>query len=331
MPAFVPEQFKTPAVSPDTASLFRRTPYISPAEYMQTPTAVAVKNLVPNGSADEQLAALAAVISRASGWVDEICFHRADGTLAASPSTESAWIRPKDNGSLFVICNFKPILEVDGFAVGLNPSEMEDIGQSAAETLTISGQIIQFPSFASAIGKGSVFPTMFGGRPTVGGKVYVVWRYVNGFPHTVLAKATKATESKVEVRATVPGGSTVYGVYPGTQLTIHDGACTEVIVVSSMEGLVLNLSAPLQYEHKLPGEPDEIRVSAIPWVIEQATISLTSSLIKNRGTRAMVIPSSPAKSTSAPKQASGQPGAQNDFEQAMLMLKPFTVPYLRST
>src|SRR5665213_350510 len=142
-PAFVPEPFVQPAVSPDTATLFRRAPYISPSEYKQTPTAVAVSGLVPGGNAAENEAALAAVIARASDWVDTICFHRADGTLAASPATESGWIRVKGDGSIKLICNYKPILEVDALAIGSGPNSMSNIGQEAAEELTIAGQIIQ--------------------------------------------------------------------------------------------------------------------------------------------------------------------------------------------
>ncbi len=328
MQPFVPAQFEVPPVSPDTASLFRRTPYISPTEYKQTPTAVAVTNLVPGGSEAENLGALAAIISRASGWVDTICFHRADGTLAASPATESGWIRPKDNGTLALICNYKPILEVDGLAIGINPSEMQDIGQQAAETLTITGQIVTLPS-VSLSGQGN-FPTFFPSRPTRNGRVYVVWRYVNGFPHTALAKNAKATDTSIEVAPSVPAGTTVYGVYPGTQLTIHDGANTEVVVVSSVAGLKLNLADPLAYEHKIPAAPDAIRVSAVPWDIEQATISLVSYLIKTRGTRAMVIPS--ASGGGAPgKQVPLQAGGAQDFETAWELLQPFIVPVMRST
>src|ERR1700744_4013444 len=112
--AFVPETFAEPPVSSAVATLFRRTPYISPGEYKQAPTAVATSALVPGGAAEEQLAELAAVISRASDWVDTICFHRAEGTLAASPTTEEDWIKPKANGELLITCNFKPILEVRG-------------------------------------------------------------------------------------------------------------------------------------------------------------------------------------------------------------------------
>ena len=122
----------------------------------------------------------------------------------------------------------------------------------------------------------------------------------------------------------------MYGVYPGTQLTIHDGESTEVVVVSSVAGLALNLAAELQFEHKPPAAPNSIRVSAVPWVVEQACISLVSNLIKMRGTRAMVIPQSAGKGT-PPKQVGGQAGIQSDLEAAYDMLRPFVVPVLRPT
>lgn len=326
MPAFAPEPFAVPAVSPDTATLFRRAPYISPSEYKQTPTAVAVSGLVPGGNAAENEAALAAVIMRASDWVDTICFHRADGTLAASPSTESGWIRVKDNGSLKIICNYKPVLEVDALAIGSGPNSMSNIGQEAAEELTIAGQIIQLTQANPVRGITTFFP----GVRTVNGKVYVVWTYVNGYPHTSLTKDAKAKDKEIVVAPSVPGGSVVYGVYPGTQLTIHDGEHTEVIVVSSVAGLKLSINE-LLYEHKVPVAPNSTRVSAVPWVVEQACISLVSSLIKMRGSRALVLPQTAAAATAPGKQASMQGGGEKDIALAIDLLKPFIVPYLRST
>ncbi len=325
-PVFVPESFAEPAISPATQTLFRRTPYISPSEFNAAPTAVATSGLVPGGTPEVQLAALAAVISRASDWLDTLCFHKADGTLAASPSTESAWVKPRDNGSLALICNFVPVLEVDALALGTGPSSMQNIGQQGAENLTIEGPLIWLQGASC----GSFGPTtFFPGTPTVNGRVWAVWRYVNGYPHAFLAKEAKAAASAIEVGPSVPGGSSVSGVYAGTQLTIHDGANTEVIVVSSVEGLKLNLVAPLAYTHKVPAAPDSVRVSAVPWVVEQACISLTSCLIKMRGSRALVMPSVPGQSPS--KQALMQAGGLEDYEAAFEMLRPFATPYIRST
>ena len=326
MPAFAPEPFSEGIISPETASLFRRTPYISPEEYKRAPTAVAVNNLVPGGSEEEQLAALTDIISRASDMVDTICFHRPDGTLAACPSTESAWVKPRDNQSLLLQCNFKPVLEVIGMALGLGYSSMQNIGDTASKALTINGRIIQLPGSVGGRGPSTFFPTV----PLVNGRVLVVWTYVNGFPHTTLAKDVEEEETSIEVEPSVPEANPIYGVYPGTQLTIHDGAATEVVVVSSVEGLTLNLTSPLRFDHKVPTYPNVTRVSAVPWDAEQACILLISYLIKTRGSRAQVIPASPSKSSAPPKQAPGQAGADKDLAAAEAMLKHYSVPYLRS-
>jgi hypothetical protein len=326
-PAFAPEAFATPVVSPDTSTLFRRTPYISPEEYMQAPTAVAVSNLVPGGTKGAQEAALAAVIMRASDLVDTLAFHRADGTFAASPSTESGWVTPKPNSSLALICNYKPILEVDAVALGTGAnSSMRNIGQQGAENLTIDGPIIYLQSACfGSYGPATFFPS----GPTINGKIYAVWTYVNGFPHVPLAAEAKAGKSVLTVGPSNPGGSVAFGIYPGTQLTIHDGESTEVIVVSSIEGLTLTLTAPLLYTHKVPTLPGSIRVSAVPWSIEQATISLVSYLIKRRGSRAMILPQTPGGQ--AKGQAEGQAGGTQDWKDAVAFIKPFMVPVMRST
>lgn len=318
MSAFVPEQFAEPVISPSTATLFRRTPYISPSDYNQTPTAVATNNLVPGGSSSEQVAELASVISRASDWVDTICFHKGDGTLAAAPTTDAAWIKPRENGALGLICNFKPILEVDGLAVGYNAQNMQNIGSGAARSITIEEPIIWVQNCN--------LPTR---GASLNGKVYVMWIYVNGYPHTSLAENVGEGEEEIKVKPSQPGGVKVYGVYPGTQLTIHDEANTEVILVKEINGLDLVLSGPLQYAHSVPKEPDTVRVSAIPWTIEQACVSLTSALIKMRGSRAMIMPG--VGGGAATKQSSSQAGGVEDFETACELLMPFIVPYIRST
>lgn len=332
MSAFAPTPFAAPVVAPDTATLFRRTPYISPGEYKQAPTAVATSSLVPGGSPQDQEAELAAVISRASGWADELCFHLPAGTLAASQATESAWVKPKPSGELLLQCNYAgpaiPVLEVDGVALGRNPQELQSMASSEAQAITFERGIIRIPS--AELPLSTTFAT-FGGPPTASnGKVYVVWTYVAGFPHTYLAENASEGATEITLAAAEPGGTALYGIYSGTQLTIHDEASTEVIVVEAVEGLTLKLKAGLAYEHTVPTQPNSIRVSAIPWAVEQAVISLTSSLIKRRGSRAMVMASAPG-SGGPGKSVEIQGGGASDEATALRLLKPYVLPVLRSS
>ncbi len=321
---FVPEKFTVPAVSPDTASLFRRAPYLSPSEYQAAPTAVGTGGLVPGGSQEENQGQLLSVINRASGWLDAICFHRADGTLAASPSTESAWVRPKDDGTLMLVCNYKPILACTALAVGTGPSNMSSLGNEGAEAITIQGPVIMLAPVSSVFQAFSAFP------PRIRGRTYAVWEYVNGYPHTLLATEAKAGATSIKVEPSEPGGTEVAGIFPGTQLTIHDGANTEIVVVHEVEGLTLKLTSALQYGHVLPSAAfDSIRVSAIPYDVEQACISLVSCLIKTRGTRAMTLPQA-MPGGGSPGQVAIQAGGLQDFEIAYELLKPYIVPVLRT-
>lgn len=320
---FSPTPLATTVVNPEAGTIFRRAPYISPAEFQTAPTAVATTNLIAGGTAQQNLQALADVIMRASSWLDEHCFHTADGTLAASPSTETAWIKPKPDGSLAIPCKYRPILELTGLAIGTVPSQLASL--TTAPDAAFGIKTIYLPATPLGVVNGDTatwpIPTSYGGQ------VYAAWTYVNGFPHTALAASATAGASSVQVAPSVPGGSQVFGVYPGTQLTIHDGINTETIVVGSVAGTTLNLQpgTSLQHAHTMPAAPDSIRVSAVPWAVEQACISLTSCLIKLRGTRAAVMPAMPG--TAPPKQALSESGGLGDYKAACELLRPFVTVF----
>lgn len=321
---FQPTPLQSSVVAPTVTTAFRRTSYISTVEYQNAPTAVSTSNLAPGGVPALQAEVLADTIMRASGWLDEHVFHTADGTLAASPSTEDGWVKPKPDGSLQLICKYKPILEVTAVAWGSTPSQASSM--TTAPDLVIGEKVITVPATVmnTPVGDFATFPV-----PTsYAGQVWACWTYVNGFPHTYLQTSCVAGANSIVVGPSVPGGSTVYGVYPGTQLTIHDssGGGTEVIVVSSVNGTTLNLASPTLYAHTVPSAPASIRVSAVPWAIEQACISLTSCLIKLRGTRAMVMPSMPGGQPS--RQDLIESGGLEDYQTACNLLKPFVTTTL---
>ncbi len=315
---FSPAPFDTPIVSPSATTLDRRQPYISPSELKNAPTALALGNLVPGGSAGQQSSELYNVLLRASDWVDLICFHGADGTLAASPTIQSAWVTPK-HGRLAFICNMKPILAVIGMALGSGPANLSDIGDSAAQNVSIdSPTIIALNGAVPMLGGGSLGSVWPGG----GWRSYAVWSYIAGYPHMVLAAPTVVGAESITVAGSVPGQAEPYGVYPGTQLTIRDAAGgVEVCVVQSIAGDVLTLGSPLAFPHKVPAFPDFVYVTALPHAVEQATISLACCLIKLRGTRAAVMPSAGQAAT---KTALISSGGLEDYEVAVDLLKPFT-------
>lgn len=315
---FAPTSLSTSVVNPEVATIYRRFPYISVSEFLNAPTAVATNALVPGASPLEQTQALADVIMRASAWADEICFHTADGTLAASPSTEAAWIKPKPDGSLALPCKYRPILELDAVAIGSSPSQAASLGTCPDAAFGLKTIYLPNTPISTISGDLPTWPA----PSSYASSLWVAWTYVNGFAHTYLADAALAGAQSIVVAPTTPGGSVVYGVYPGTQLTIRDGQYTESVTVQSVSGTTLNLASPLLNAHTPPAAPDAIRVSALPWDIEQAVISLTMCLIKVRGTRAMVLPMTPGSSPS--HQELIEAGGLEDYQVAVGLLKPFT-------
>ena len=320
---FVPAALSTTSVAPSVVSENRRFSYVTPSEYRLAPTAVATSALVA-GSTNQQsdsLSSLARTLERASGWVDLICFHRAEGTLAASATTESGWVSAKPDGSVALVCNFKPVLEVTGLGFGSMPSQLASIDSNTAADLWIDGKVIWVPGGWGLLSTGNAVPFF---RGAVGGRLFAVWRYINGYPHTTLASNAMVGATSISVQPSSPGGSTIAGVYAGTQMTINDADSTETIVVASTPtGLTLPLSAPLQFSHTVPVAPDGIRVSALPRAVEQATISLALVLIKARGSRAMVLSGTAGGQPS--RQAIAQAGGLDDYDDAVRLLKPFIV------
>lgn len=321
---FTPTPFTTTVVSPSTATQFRSIPYISPSEYRFAPTAVGTKALVAGSTNQPQdsLASLSQVISQASGWADIFCFHRGDGTLAASLTVERDHVYVKPDGSLALITNFKPILEVVGVGLGPTPSLIANISSTTAQDIWIGEKTINLPGTVA----NNTFPSLAYPRPTdTRGYIYAIWSYINGFPHTSLASNATAGASTITVQAT--NGPLVAGVYTGTQLTIHDNAQTETVVVSATPtSNVLALSSPLQYNHTVPAQPDFLRVTGLPWAIERAIIHLTSALIKLRGARGQVMGGVPGSVPS--RQALAEAGALEDYEIAADLLDPFVCAYL---
>jgi hypothetical protein len=83
----------------------------------------------------------------------------------------------------------------------------------------------------------------------------------------------------------------------------------------------------LQYAHTVPAAPDSILVTAIPRDVEQACISLTSALIKMRGSDALVMPDTPGGVISG-KASMAESGGLEDYETAMALLAPYSTVYM---
>ena len=325
---FVPTPLPTTAVRPAVATAFRAISYIALSEYQFAPTSMSTQRLVA-GSAQQSTdspASLAQVITRASDWVDLLCFHRPEGFHTSSVRVESDVVTVKPDGGFKLICNIKPVRELVGLAVGPIPSQLTNISPQAAADVFIQDKVIHVPaSWANTPMPQFVYATDLDNR------IYAVWSYVNGWPNVSLASVAKPTDNPpvLNLNPPIPGGTTLPGIYAGAMLTIHDGQHTEnVVVASTPTALQVPLTTPVQFTHTPPAAPtyDFIRVGALPASLEEATILLTSVLLKVRGSRAMVMPTGPGGVPT--KKAISIAGAMEDFDNACKLLKTYTTVFL---
>jgi hypothetical protein len=273
---------------------------------------------------------LAITISEASQWMDTHCFHRNDGSFAATITNEQMWVKVKPNQSAVLICNFKPIIEVVGLAVGPAPGQLQTISQNQANLLVIGNNTITIPgvfvSGTTTVGNS----VLFNGYPAYNGGMLAVYTYVAGYPHTTLAATAQAGATTITVNPPNPGGTVLYGAYAGTALTIKDGAQTETVTLSEApSGLTLNLASPLVNTHTVPNSPDAITVTALPNDLERACIHLTNVLLKAQGMRAQMPPSI-GSATPATRQGLGRAGVLADFDVACKLLAPYKTSFLHA-
>lgn len=326
---YVPASFATPIANPAVGGAGTPFPYVSVSEYKFAPTAMDVSSLVPNGGEADQDQSLADILRRASGWADRICFGAdpaAKGaSLCATLSIESGSVSVV-RGELRLVCDYKPIIQVNGIDVGADMASLASIGANLASRVRVGIRTIYVPLTAVPIRSGDTaplaippnfYPAGSGGTS----RVMAVWSYVNGYPHTMLAEDIAANGTTCVVQPT-DGATGLLGIIPGvTQFTIKDGAQTERFTVSGVSGTTLTSAAPFQYSHTVPAAPDSIPVTALPADVAQAVIFLATTLIKTQGDNAIVL-----EGFSEPKEMARQTGGvSSDFDRACGLLRPFSV------
>jgi hypothetical protein len=137
--------------------------------------------------------------------------------------------------------------------------------------------------------------------------------YVPGFANAALASAVTAGATSI-----IP--TDVLGFCPGLPVTLYDSlfARSETCTVAAgytPGAATVPLAAPLTYDHRAG-----TAVSALPPAIRQATMSLTSALIKRRGGESIVLQSFGQQPD---RQTLGEPGMSADQQHAYDLLRPF--------
>lgn len=323
---YAPTPFAIPAANPAMGGAGVPYPYLSVSEYGFAPTAMDVQSLLPTGSTQDNLQSLADTIQRASAWMDRFCFGAdmaAKGaSLCATTSVETDMIKVL-GGEMRLICDYKPVIQVNGVDIGYSMSNLSSIGAQLAGQIRIGRRTIYVP-----LGSGNIFSpvlgTLTGPLPIQsGGSVIAVWSYVNGYPHTYLTEPITAGATSCVVAPT-DGGTGLLGIIDGvTQMTIRDGSKTERFTVQSVSGTTITPVVPFTYAHPLPVWPDFLPVTALPADVRDACIFATTFLIKTRGDNSIVL-----DELTEPKNVQKSAGDEwADLQWAMHSLEPYRIRY----
>jgi hypothetical protein len=285
------------AYAPFNTSYGQTQPYLTTTEYQNAPTAIDTSNLLPSGSTASQTEALAEVIGRASSLIDAECLG-AWGTLNATVNTENARVWGNNANQFVIHPKYWPILEVQSFQFGFTPSNLTSITPAGSIWVEPS-QFVVMPSGVVGLGLNS----LAGIVPR--SQYFAQWTYVNGWPNTPLSASVAAGAASITP-------SSVIGIYPGTNLTLFDAPNDEQITVASsyVPGVsTVPLTAPLAYSHQAGAV-----VTNLPKAAKQGAISLTTCLIKVRGSGALI-----ASDIGEVRQtAQGNPqGAMSDYDMAL--------------
>ena len=268
---------------PNTSQIGKAEPYISVEEFKADPlsNSLDLSQLVEGGTQSAQDSAIYRMILRASSKIDaHTCGPT--GTLNATQVTKQGQSFVDRSGCVTVFPGEPRVLGITGAQWGYQMGAWTQVPvdgyhmwpEETGFKIKIGGGTgtVQFA------GIGDLSP-LFQGR-WQGGKVYVNYSYLAGWPNSFTSLATA-----------VAGGSSMQvndptGFMAGMETTIWDGIATETNFVQSVSGNVLTFTSPLLYNHGFG-----VNVSTLPASVKQACMHFVIGMVKSRGQGGLVIAS----------------------------------------
>lgn len=271
-------------------------PYLTLEEYKNAPTAIDLDNLVFNSQdPEEQDAELRNVIARASSWADTYC----NQVLGATVETEQQRSRVSTDGSIRFHPRFNPIVALTNFNYGY-PTNMATLGDCSIAWIEDSEIIIPNATLGTWTSQGPLSFGSYNGGP--GNQMFLKYTYVAGYTNTVFQSATTVGATSFVVH----DGT---GIVAGQILSIYDGLNTENVTVAdtyTFGSTTVPVTRPMVFAHEIG-----VSVSALPPVIKEAVILITTAFLKARGDSSMTM-----QVTSSPGQSF--PGAEKFGNELML-------------
>jgi hypothetical protein len=291
------------AVSPITQ--FQSGTYLTVAEYKNAPTAIDYNNLVVGGSAAQQDAELAAVIQRASSWIDIYV----NQPLIAQNFTEQSRTRMTQEGYMVISPDYNNVVAINSLSYGPTPTNLTVVGATALQSCWFEKSQIVFPISQVGLTYSSEGPLSFGFPPSSRSKIYASFNYCAGYCNGNIQTATASSNSFTMIDP--------IGLTAGTVVTIYDGQYTEQVTVSpsyTYGSTTINITTPLKYAHALG-----VAVGNMPQAVKQAAILVATDFLKVRGDNSLTM----AVTTRATSGPSVQDIIGSDMALAKELLAPF--------
>lgn len=191
-------------------STFLKGSYLTIEEYRAAPTALATNNLVPGGTQADQDNELAAIIKRASTFLDNTARQK----LYATSARQNEKVRIRDG--YFVLRAYQDrVKSVDAFAWGATPTNLT----AAATPIPTSSYFIEENRVLFLVGAPGVqwVGSLNMLATPLNGSAWASWGYTAGWFTTRLA--VQAAIGATSVIVEDPGG-----IQPGAFLRLIDGA-----------------------------------------------------------------------------------------------------------
>ena len=284
------------------------TRLITVAELLEAPTSVDWATLAENAGAGSAAQAIEQgnLIDRVSGWAANYCGQPLG--LHATQLTETGRTRRSGYPGM------KTWVDRDGFlnfrtttlpVLSVVSSQWAYLGVPLTYTAVPATNWVILGSYPQVrhLIEASMDWTPNRQIPTL---VQVV--YVSGWPNAVLgANVTSGASKTLQVDTTL--GMSATAGDPGNQLTIYDGATTEIVTVSSVTDATHVVVANLVSNHNA-----SVGVSAVPSDMKQAVILGCAHWARERGVDALEMPTA---ASVLPK------GMGSGWDDAKALLQPY--------
>lgn len=280
-----------PVNAPSVTTYTSRRPYLTPAEYLASPTGVDVSQLVVGGTDQQNADALVQTIARASSAIDRFCHQ----VIAATLDTQSGVYKMKRDGTLWIKLDNTPILQVTNVQIGINPSGLTALTDLSnvwigKKTVKVPLANLNFPYAPPGFTYGDWF---------------AVVTYVNGFANEILTAGVAQGGNTFTLDSTL-------GLFPGMMPTFYDPGQTEQVTILSVVGNTVTITGTFAFAHSAG-----VSVSTMPPYVKEACVLYTNAFVKQRGDDSIVMPSMGSE-PSQTESTGGANGSDISLAEALL-------------